>query len=191
MIETGQIGIIKVAQEITEKDMKDTKTTKAFTLIELLVVIAIIGILSSVVLAAISSARESARDTRRLQDMRQIQTALEMFYNDNGHYPNNTRASGNSGYEDSSLNNGQFIDPLVNQGYLPNYVVDPVNQSPLNYEYYNFNSGYGSCPDSGYMLGIREFESSDGTHSSSPEFDCDGGATQFADDTSWVTGSYE
>lgn len=63
-----------------------THKSAAFTLIELLVVIAIIGILSSVVLASLSGARESARDTRRKQDLRQIRTALEMYYNEHGTY---------------------------------------------------------------------------------------------------------
>ena len=59
----------------------------AFTLIELLVVIAMIGILSSVVLASLSGARESARDARRQSDLRQIHIALEQLHNQCGTYP--------------------------------------------------------------------------------------------------------
>ena len=60
---------------------------KAFTLIELLVVIAIIGILSSVVVASLNSARVKARDARRVADLKQIQVALELYYDANNKYP--------------------------------------------------------------------------------------------------------
>ena len=60
---------------------------RGFTLIELLVVIAIIGILSSVVLASLNSARQKSRDARRLSDVKQIQLALELYYDANAGYP--------------------------------------------------------------------------------------------------------
>jgi len=60
---------------------------KGFTLIELLVVIAIIGLLSTLAVVALGSAREKARDSKRLSDLKQIQTALELYYTDNNAYP--------------------------------------------------------------------------------------------------------
>jgi len=60
---------------------------KGFTLIELLVVIALIGILSTLVLANLNSARERSRDAQRKSDLRSIQTALRLYYNDVGSYP--------------------------------------------------------------------------------------------------------
>jgi len=60
---------------------------KGFTLIELLVVIAIIGLLSTLAVVALSSAREKARDSKRLSDLKQIQTALELYASDSNGYP--------------------------------------------------------------------------------------------------------
>ncbi len=73
-------------------------TSSGFTLIELLVVIAIIGILSSVVLASLNSARTKARDTRRVSDLKQLQVALELYYDANSKYPTAlTALVGNTG----------------------------------------------------------------------------------------------
>ncbi len=60
---------------------------KGFTLIELLVVIAIIGILASIVMVSLNSARAKARDVKRVGDMRQVQLALESYYDDTLAYP--------------------------------------------------------------------------------------------------------
>ena len=70
--------------------MRNIKKNKGFTLIELLVVIAIIGLLSSIILAAMSGAKNKANDATALSDMHQLQNALEMYKNDNGNYPNGT-----------------------------------------------------------------------------------------------------
>lgn len=67
--------------------MLRNKTRQGFTLIELLVVIAIIGLLASVVLLSLNSARAKSRDAKRMSDVRQIASALELYYNDNNTYP--------------------------------------------------------------------------------------------------------
>lgn len=60
---------------------------KGFTLIELLIVIAIIGLLSTLAVVALGSARVKARDSKRLADLKQLQTALELYYTDQNAYP--------------------------------------------------------------------------------------------------------
>jgi len=76
------------------------KNQSGFTLIELLVVIAIIGLLSTLSVVALNNARARSRDARRVSDVKQVQTALELYYNDNGSYP------GGNVFASSSITNG-------------------------------------------------------------------------------------
>lgn len=69
---------------------KKEKIGYGFTLIELTVVVAIIGLLSSIIYTQVDSARGKARDAKRIHDLKQIQTAIELFYAKYGHYPNNS-----------------------------------------------------------------------------------------------------
>lgn len=66
---------------------------KGFTLIELLVVISVIGVLTTLVMANLNAARERGRDVARKSDLRNIQAALRLYYNDLKTYP----ASNSSG----------------------------------------------------------------------------------------------
>ncbi len=60
---------------------------KGFTLIELLIVIAIIGLLSTLALVSLTSAQQRARDTKRVADVKAMQTAMELYWNENAAYP--------------------------------------------------------------------------------------------------------
>ena len=63
------------------------KAKKGFTLIELLVVVAIMGLLAALAVVALNNARARARDARRVSDVKQLQTALELYYLDQNEYP--------------------------------------------------------------------------------------------------------
>lgn len=66
--------------------MKLSSRAKGFTLIELLVVIAIIGLLSTLAVVSLNNARQKSRDAKRVADIKQVQTALELHYADQNGY---------------------------------------------------------------------------------------------------------
>lgn len=64
------------------------KIEGGFTLVELLIVITILGILASIALVAFRSAQTRGRDAQRKSDLKQMNSALELFYADYQKYPN-------------------------------------------------------------------------------------------------------
>jgi len=97
--------------------------SRGFTLIELMVVISIIGILSSIVVAGLNGARESARDVRRISDIKNIELALSLYYSDNGYYPCSI-------YSNPCGQLAPFT-PI----YMSTVPTDPANQSSGYYYY--------------------------------------------------------
>lgn len=66
---------------------------KGFTIIELLVVIVIIGILIALALPNLFSAQARGRDTDRKNELKNLQTKLETYFNDNDSYPDGDMAA--------------------------------------------------------------------------------------------------
>ncbi|MDD5527503.1 MAG: prepilin-type N-terminal cleavage/methylation domain-containing protein [Patescibacteria group bacterium] len=74
--------------------LQKNKRSEGFTLVELLVVIAIIGLLSTLSIVALNNARQKSRDAVRAADIKQMMTALELYYSDTGAYPTTVAIGG-------------------------------------------------------------------------------------------------
>jgi len=119
---------------------------KGFTLIELLIVIAIIALLASVVLVSFSSSTAKSRDSGRMQELKQIQMALRVYYDVNHEMPENKGASGVPYCDD----NPDFLQELVDGNFFP---YNPKSTDGSSYCYYDY--GEDDADGAGTLLGMR------------------------------------
>ncbi|TSC95320.1 MAG: putative General secretion pathway protein GspG [Parcubacteria group bacterium Athens1014_10] len=181
------------------------KNKSAFTLIELLIVIAVIALISTLALTALNNARKKARDAKRLADIKQIITTLELYYDNNKKYPGPTSSYGEAegacgGWDSSTVDNDSdgrsFIEPLIDVELMGKVPRDPIGTAGTcggyNYRYFRYNAGSNGCDSSRgafYVISINDMETSGNPYSSSPGWSCPGRNWQGEFD--WVTGGFE
>ncbi|SRR5258708_3126215 len=103
------------------------KLVAGFTLIELLVVVSIIGILAALLMVNFVNVRQRGRDAQRKSNLRQIQSALELYRSDQTAYPatGGIPVCGEKFTENGSIGNTTYMqsvpcDPLSGTQYYYN-----------------------------------------------------------------------
>lgn len=174
---------------------------RGFTLIELLVVIAVIGILASATMISFPTVSKKSRDSQRLQDAHQIFTAIKVYKEMTGVFPESTVDECCSDWDQSPCNGDKtFITDLVIAGAVSVLPTDPlkntVGDGCYGYNYFLFPAGtFGCDADRGkfFVFGIRDLEAwdvaQDGVFNDSSGFNCSG--YNFQDDFDWVVGGFE
>lgn len=125
------------------------KSTVGFTLVEIMVVASIIAILATIMYANFNQGSAQSRDAERKADLRNIQSALELYKNLNGRYPSGCNGpdvwSGQIGtsYDCPTATDSQYIIGLAPK-FIPVLPTDPK----LN----GVNSGYVYTTDDEGMV---------------------------------------
>lgn len=157
------------------------KSKSGFTIVELLIVIVIVAILAAITITAYNGIQQRARNTQRQSDLSQIAKLLELYYVDNGAYP---QGSGStvinpawSTTVDASWQN--LMTLLQPYGTIPSTDpsntpgVNPSSASGYGYAYFSSNSGSycGSAKNEMYII-VYRMEGGSGSQVNMLQGDC-------------------
>jgi prepilin-type N-terminal cleavage/methylation domain-containing protein len=133
------------------------KDHRAFTLVELLVVIAIIGVLVALLLPAIQAAREAARRSQCVNNLKQIGLALQTYNDTHGRYPLGRNSTDQKGVSWSFELLPHMEQASIYNAYDPNQeVFQPSNATAMRSPVSTFY-----CPSRRQPAADRNFDNDD------------------------------
>ena len=136
-----------------------SRYTSGFTLIELLIVVAIIGILATLLMTNFIGVRQRARDAQRKSDLRQVQSALELYRSDNGSYP----STSNTYTLPNSVISGDGVCPDAGSFTYGNTTyMKKIPCDSLGTTYYNNGNYYYTSDGTTYTLAACLENTNDG-----------------------------
>jgi prepilin-type N-terminal cleavage/methylation domain-containing protein len=131
-----------------------------FTLIELLVVVSIIGLLASIILVGVGNARIKSRDAKRLSDMQQAKSGLDIYYSFGAGYPATAE------WNNSQTNQVNMACSGQNTFRVPNDPINDTNPS-MSYVYTQGGTATSGCGGTVYSTYKVQF-STEGTTNLGP-----------------------
>lgn len=133
---------------------------RGFTIVELLVVIVVIAILTAISVISYSAIQSKARDSARYQSMASLEKAIDLYYIDNGGYPD---CQGGTYVPGTPSGNGCPVSDLES-ALVPAYInavpSDPVDRGFDIFQYAPgrkklSSSSYTNDWSNNYITGMR------------------------------------
>ncbi len=120
--------------------------------------LAAVALSAGVILPELEQRALQRRDALRLRDIETVRDAIERFHADRGRYPPAQECAAEGGWDVSY--DGAFVPALIEAGYLPGRVADPLDDATHHYRYKVYPRGSFGCGGAGefYVLGLKSYE---------------------------------
>ena len=122
---------MKNMNQLIKKVLKPAKKQSGYGLSNIIVAISVLCLGSSVSAAYLDDALAAARDAQRMGNIRQVQTALNIYYDDNLSYPLSKSV------EPTAQAWQEMKVVLEESQYMPEVPEDPLDEGEYKFKYWS------------------------------------------------------